>query len=126
MATTIENPFDVSYKGIRKPELITFKADGLVAADVGLAVNVTAEMTVSKAGDGETFIGILSEVFTDGYCSVRTGGVFEAAYSGSDPAYGQQLVTADADGKLKVAAGGIPVQVLSVDTVNKLIRFILP
>lgn len=122
----VQNPFGVSHKGIRKPELITFAHSGLVAADVGSPMKITGEMTVGKSADGEEFVGTLHEVADADFCTVRLGGVFECPYSGAAPAYGHELIAADGAGKVKVAAGGQTVIVLSKDTTAGVVRFILP
>jgi hypothetical protein len=44
------------------------------SAQVGLAVTLTADDTVSLAGDGEFVLGKLLLVESDGHCSVQIGG----------------------------------------------------
>lgn len=45
------------------------------AAQVGLAVTLESNSTVSLVGDGENVLGKLIKVESDGFCVVQTGGI---------------------------------------------------
>lgn len=75
----------VSYEGIGY-EALTYAHDDTIvysatqaygSAQVGLAVTLESNKTVSLVGDGEQVEGILVKVEDDGYCVVQTGGIME-------------------------------------------------
>jgi hypothetical protein len=100
----------VGYQGIR-PDTETYKHDGTIvfsdleengSAQVGLAVTLGTDDTVSLVGDGEFVLGKLILVESDGKCTVQIGGFMHLpAGTGATLTVGKQIV-----GDLLVAAEG--------------------
>lgn len=89
----------------------------------GTPVMVTDSGTVAAAGG--TFCGVALS-WRDGFAAVQLAGYVSLPYSGTKPAVGYQVLTADADGKVKAAASGSAgLQRLVVDADSANIGFIL-
>ncbi|MDI7157198.1 hypothetical protein QMM53_11680 [Leptospira santarosai] len=118
-----EDEIVVKADGIKDPFLVSFNYSDITEADVGKVVSITGEMNVSKTANGSKFDGTLESV--DGnVCLVRLDGVFLCPYSGAAPSFGQDTLVSDADGKVKKDAAGKSYLVLSVDTTNKIVKFL--
>jgi hypothetical protein len=87
---------------VLQPVIVTFKHSGLVAADAGKPVKITANDTVALCSNGDAFDGILATVETD-VCGVQISGDVTAEYSGSAPDLGACAILAAAAGKVKKA-----------------------
>ncbi|MBE8363450.1 MULTISPECIES: hypothetical protein [Leptospira] len=118
-----EDEIVVKADGIKEPHLASFNYSDITEADVGKVVSITGEMTVSKTANGSKFDGTLESV-EGTVCLVRLDGVFNCSYSGTAPSFGQDTLVADADGKVKKDASGKSYLVLSVDTTNKIVKFL--
>jgi hypothetical protein len=113
----------VGYQGIR-PDTETYKHDGTIvfsdleengSAQVGLAVTLGTDDTVTLVGDGEFVLGKLILVESDGKCTVQIGGFMHLpAGTGASLGIGEKIV-----GDLLVAAEGY-IQVVTVGTAAQL------
>ncbi|PJZ43667.1 hypothetical protein [Leptospira brenneri] len=119
-----DDPFEPGIVGVIPPTLVTLKQSTLTQADVGKALKVTANKTVGLAANNDVPFGQLSSV-ESGIAAVKVAGVLEFEYSGTAPTLGLITVQSDAAGKLKVAASGLSVRVISVDTSASKFTFIL-
>lgn len=119
-----DDPFDPGLVGVIPPTLITLKQSGFTQADVGKAVKVSANKTVALAANNDIPLGQLSSV-EPGIAAVKVAGMLEFEYSGTAPTLGLITVQSDAAGKLKVAATGLSVRVVSVDSSASKFTFIL-
>lgn len=89
----------------------------------GTPVMVTDTGTVSAANGA--FCGVALS-WRDGYAAVQLAGYVSLPYSDTKPSVGYQLLTADANGKVKTAAPGTAgMQRLVVDADNNNVGFIL-
>lgn len=93
----------VSFEGIGE-NVITFYNAGENAAEAGYPVKLSGNGEVSKAGDGEAFIGIARAADAD-FAAVQTAGYLKAAYSGTVPAVGGVRLIADGEGAVKADVG---------------------
>lgn len=121
----LTDPFDVGYRGVIEPKTIAVKHSGLTKGDVGKPAKISANMEIILCADGETPAGQIVSV-EDKIAALKVAGVFEYDYSGADPVLNFQNVQADGAGKVKaVVSGGNRVLVISVDSANKKVAFIL-
>ena len=117
-------------------------------ADTGLTANTLVKMSdnneVTACAEGDRFIGICTEVSADGYATVQLKGFSEMPYTGSDPVIGALRLVAGSDNEVSVDSGdtvsvtdtdeaaqtittytGMECLVVSVDTVNNTVGFIM-
>ena len=112
----------ISFKGYNTSTL-TFPAASSLAA--GMPVTVNSDGAAAPASAEQDFIGICTAI-REGWASVQTDGYVESVYSGDAPTLGMCALTTASGNKIAAAdEGGIPYKVLSVDTVNKTVGFIL-
>ncbi len=86
-------------------------------------VTITDNSTVSKCGDGDSFIGICLESDNEN-AVVQMSGHVKMTYSGAAPALGKNALVATADGTVKENAGGTPCTVISVNSTESTIEFL--
>ena len=92
----------------------------------GQVVKVCGNGTVDDCADGDGFCGVTMAVDGDGgACAVIMGGMVTVPYSGSDPALGWSALCADGTGGIKVDTAGQKHQVVDVDTISKMVTFVL-
>ena len=102
----------------------TFVCHGDVAE--GQIVKISGNGAVSICTDGDAFCGKAAVVGSDGAaCAVVMGGMATVSYSGSDPVLGWQGLSADGNGGVKADASGNKYLVADVDTIGKMITFVL-
>lgn len=88
---------------VLRPVIVTFKHSGLVAADKGKPVKITANDTVALCSDGDAIDGFLAVIESD-VCGVQISGDVTAEFSGTAPTLGACAILAAALGKVKKAA----------------------
>jgi hypothetical protein len=117
--------FNKSYRGIGRDLAITMVGAGIVRdQDEGKPAKVSGNDTLTLAGDGDPFIGVIGDIEPDLTTTLEPAGCFEHSYTGADPVVGVQKILCDAANGVKVdAVNGFPVTVLNVDTVNKIVIF---
>ncbi|NCB51056.1 MAG: hypothetical protein EOM54_04130 [Clostridia bacterium] len=93
----------VSFEGIGE-NVITFYNAEEDAAEAGYPVKMSGNGEVSKAAEGEVFIGV-ARAADDDFAAVQTAGYVKTAYSGTAPTVGDVCLVADGDGAVKVDAG---------------------
>lgn len=104
----------VSIKGYNTDAVTLIAADGL---QKGNLVKISENLTAAPCAAGNIPCGVC--LGTDGkYASIQLKGYAKAAYSGTAPALGMTIVTADGADKIKTAATGRSVMVVSVDTAS--------
>lgn len=111
----------ISLKGFME-QTVTLLADESV--ENGAFVGMVDNEKVSKAADGEKFIGIVASC-SNGAAAVTVKGYMEATYSGTAPALGFAKLVADANGGVKSSEDGRDVIVITVDAENSKIGFIM-
>ncbi|EKO53328.1 hypothetical protein LEP1GSC132_0274 [Leptospira kirschneri str. 200803703] len=122
----LDEPFEVGYRGIVEPVTITVKHQTLTKADEGKPAKFTANMEVSLCVDGDSPAGQIVVVDEKGkILGLKVFGIFEYDYSGTNPAPGFLNIQADNAGKIKTAASGTRVLVISVDTGAKKLACII-
>lgn len=111
----------VSFNGFNEKAL-TFKTES--AVETGYPVMMSGSDTVAACESGDVFCGVA--VHSEGkYVSVQLAGAVTMSYSGTAPEAGYETLTAGADGSVTAASGGREYLVLSVDTVNKKVTFVI-
>lgn len=116
---------DVKYDGIGA-QFVTYKHDDTIvfaatstngSAQVGLAVSLEDDETVTLAGDGEAIEGKLIQVEPDGYCVVQVHGYM--TLPGGDSATltnGAKIVgdlsATSAEGYIRAAASGTAAELI--------------
>lgn len=104
----------VSLKGYNQNGVTLIAADGLKKGDL---VKISANSTAAPCASGNIPCGIC--INTDGkYACVQLGGYAKVKYSGTAPALGNAVVTADGNGGVKTATTGMSVLVVSVNTAD--------
>lgn len=122
----LEEAFEVGTRGIVEPVTITVKHQDLTKNAIGKPAKFSANMEVVLCADGDSPVGQIVTVDEKGkILGLKTFGVFEYEYSGSNPTLGFVNIQADGTGKIKTAATGTRVLVISVDTGAKKIACIL-
>ena len=102
----------------------TFACSGEVAE--GQVVKICGNSAVSACTDGDAFCGKAAVVGSDGAaCAVVLGGMASMHYSGTAPALGWSGLAADANGGVKADESGNKYLVVDVDTIGKMITFVL-
>jgi len=109
-------------------ETFTFKNDGTVVAEESV-VTITANDTVGLGSAENPVFGKVWRIEDRGNTMVQYSGIIVAKYSGAAPTAGsgKELVV-DGAGAVKVpatAGTGTPVDILSVDTANTAVVFVL-
>ncbi|MDI7213785.1 hypothetical protein [Leptospira santarosai] len=116
----LDEAFDVGYRGIIEPKTITVKHQSLTKADEGKPVKISANMEVVLCADGDSPVGqIVSVDEKKKVLGLQVSGVFEYAYSGSDPVPGFLNIQGDGAGKIKSVSSGTRVLAISVNTGSK-------
>ena len=104
----------VSLKGYNQNGVTLIAADGLKKGDL---VKISANSTAAPCASGNIPCGIC--INTDGkYACVQLGGYAKVKSSGTAPALGNAVVTADGNGGVKTATTGMSVLVVSVNTAD--------
>ena len=102
----------VSIKGYKINAVTLAAARGLKKGDF---VKISANNTVAACASGNEPCGLC--LGTDGYYAcVQLEGYMKVKYTGTAPALGSAVITADGNGGIKTAASGKTVLVVSVDT----------
>lgn len=113
---------NISYRGFNSSAL-TFESDAEFKK--GDPVAISAAGACSPAEEDDLFIGICVSV-RGNLITVQMEGYVEVPYSGTAPECGWGLLCADGDGGVAVSEGTAAVyRIISVDTVNKTVGFIL-
>ncbi|MBR3148965.1 MAG: hypothetical protein IKF64_02255 [Eubacterium sp.] len=113
----------ISYKGYNAGTL-TFKAG--TGLQVGYPVKINSDGEAVPASNNDDFIGVCTAV-RDIWASVQTDGYIEMPYSGTLSAASYSTLVSDADHKVKAnsEAGARVYKLISLDTTNKTVGFIL-
>ncbi len=116
----------VSFEGIGERTVTFFNKDtGGAAAGEPVCMRETA--TVGKAAAGEKFFGVATAV-SQGCAAVQTEGFVRMKYSGTAPAVGYALLTADGNGGVKAPGTGDKAGeflVVEIDSSNMLLGLML-
>ncbi|MCR5485062.1 MAG: hypothetical protein K6F09_05665 [Clostridiales bacterium] len=112
----------VSFNGFNE-SLLTFNAASGFTAE-GVPVKMSADNTVNSCADGDDFCGI-SENVRNGYAAVSLSGAATLPYTGQAPVAGYACLVANGAGGVKTASSGISRLILSVDTVNSKVTFLV-
>lgn len=128
---------NISFEGIGEV-IATFLAEEDSEVKPGDVVCLTGNDQVGLGEAGDIPCGVAATVSKDGCVGVQIGGLAEVSYSGSAPAVGWNMLAANGEGGVSVAApavaalaesgkdestaataaGGVNFLVVSVDTVN--------
>lgn len=111
----------ISLKGFME-QTVTLLADESV--ENGALVSMIENNKVTKAADGDSFIGVAASC-SGSAAAVTVKGYMEATYSGTAPALGFAKLVADANGGVKSSSEGRDVIVITVDAENSKIGFIM-
>ena len=111
----------ISLKGFME-QTVTVLADESV--ENGALVSMIENNKVTKAADGDSFIGVVASC-SDSAAAITVKGYTEATYSGTAPALGFAKLVADANGGVKSSEDGRDVIVITVDAENSKIGFIM-
>ncbi len=84
----------------------------------GQVVKMSADHTVAACASGDPFCGV-ADIVRNGICGVQMHGMAKVVYSGSTPAIGNAVLTADGKGGVCTASAGQTYLVVAVDTTNK-------
>lgn len=104
----------VSIKGYKANAVTLIAAQGLAKGDL---VKISANNTAAACAAGNVPCGLC--LSTDGsYACVQLEGYMKIKYTGTAPALGNAIITADGNGGIKTAATGKNVLVVSVDTAS--------
>lgn len=111
----------ISLKGFME-QTVTLLADESV--ENGALVSMIENNKVTKAADGDSFIGVAASC-SDSAAAITVKGYTEATYSGTAPSLGFAKLVADANGGVKSSEDGRDVIVITVDAENSKIGFIM-
>lgn len=115
----------VSFEGVNE-QVLSFKSASVTdGALVGKPVKMSASLTVAGCSANDVFVGfgIHDE---DGFAEVMTHGFVKCAYTGDTaPAVGFATLVCSSATAVKTASTGRQVLVLTVDTTNKIVSFIM-
>ena len=104
-------------------KVLTFECDTEINA--GTPVKISANGKVAACAAGDRFIGIALGS-RGGYASVMVGGFITLPYTSTAPATNYAKLVADGNGGVKVdATNGTEAVVISVDTTEKTVGFIM-
>lgn len=114
----------ISFKGYGE-NVLTFNSK---ASKIGVPVRIDEDREVREASAENDFIGVTSSI--DGkMAGVIMDGYVELPYTGNKPTYSYCYLVANGSGGVKMPASGTTsnhiVRVLTVDTENKIVGFIL-
>ena len=115
----------VSFEGVNEQVLSFKSASTTDGALVGKPVKMSANLTVAGCSANDVFVGfgIHDE---DGFAEVMTHGFVKCAYTGDTaPAVGYGILACASASAVKPASAGNRVLILSVDTTNKIVGFIM-
>lgn len=113
----------VSFEGIGE-SAATFYNSSANGATAGVPVKMSGNGEISKCADGDRFFGITLSC-EEGFAAVQYSGYVQLVYSGTAPTAGFGKLAADGAGGVKAAANGGEFLVVDVDTVNKIVGFML-
>ncbi|EMJ94832.1 hypothetical protein [Leptospira alstonii] len=117
---SLDNAFEVGFRGIIDPVTITVKHQNLTKDAIGKPAKFSANMEVSLCADGDSPAGQIASVDEkEKTLGLKVFGVFEYEYSGTDATPGYLNIQGDGAGKIKSASSGTRVLVISVDTGTK-------
>ncbi len=113
----------ISFKGYEN-SVLTFRGNSSIPE--GVPVSLNNDGSLKQAGSGDEIIGVLSKNH-GGMCAVQVKGYVELPYLASAaPSCGVCRLCANGDGSVKTKADGlVAYKVLKVDTVKKIVGFIL-
>lgn len=111
----------MDFKGFGE-NVLTFKCDS--AVKVGDTVKMKSSGTVTSAADSDNFSGICLNV-RGGYAAVQMSGYSNMKYSGTAPTVGYSKLASAGTGAVKTSTTGREYLVISVDTTNSTVGFIL-
>lgn len=115
----------VSFEGVNE-QVLSFKSASVTdGALVGKPVKMSANLTVAGCSANDVFVGfgIHDE---DGFADVQTHGYVECAYTGDTaPAVGYGILVCASASAVAAAEAGREVLIVSVDTTNKIVGFIM-
>lgn len=114
---------NISYRGFNSSAL-TFKSEAEFAKGDPVTINIQGRCVASTNGDA--FVGICVSVRGE-LITTQMEGYVEVSYSGSAPGYGWTRLCADGNGGVKSTDDATRpfFRVISVDTKNKTVGFIL-
>ena len=110
----------VSFEGIGET-VVTLHSAGNTA---GMCVKLSANKTAAACAAGERIAG-LSLADKGGFACVQLGGAVTVPYTGTAPAVGFAILTADGNGGVKTAETGDSYVVVDKDTTAKTLTIIL-
>lgn len=102
--------------------VLTFKCSNTTHA--GDAVKMESSGKITATSDGNTFIGICTNVRND-YAGVQLNGYVEMKYSGTAPTLGYSKLVAAGPNTVKTASAGRDYLVINIDTASSTVGFIL-
>lgn len=111
----------ISFEGFHAHS-VTFYQQEMTAP--GAPVVMAENDTVTGAADGGKFCGVCQSLRGD-YAGVQLSGAVTLPYSGTAPAVGYGKLTADGNGGVKTNANGREYLILTVDTADKTVTFLL-
>lgn len=96
-----------SHKGLYFGDVVPFVQSTLTGGtDEGIPVKVTANKTVGKCSDGDTFHAFVASI-GEGVCTGQLSGFIEIEYSGhQNPVVGREYLCADGAGKVRCGDTG--------------------
>ena len=109
----------VSFHGIGQV-CATFLGDGTE----GQVVKMSGKGTVAACSAGESFCGV-ALCAKDDACAVQVAGFVTVPYSGTEPAPGYAVLTADGSGGVKIVESGREYLVADADTTAKTVTILL-
>lgn len=113
----------ISINGFNKSILTFNAASGFETS--GVPVKISANNTVSACSKDDSFCGV-SQSFVNGCVAVQVSGAVTIGYSGTAPTVGYNMLAADGEGKVLVAAsGGREYLVVDVKTASSAATFLL-
>ncbi len=113
----------ISFNGFNESLLTLNAASGFTSA--GVPVKLSANGTVNACDEDDSFIGVSKSV-SNGLACVQMTGAVTIGYSGTAPAAGFNMLAADGDGNVCVAAtGGREYLVVDVIAASSLVTIIL-
>ena len=89
----------------------------------GTPVKMSASDTVAPCSNGDAFCGVVN-ISSGSYASVQLSGAVTAKYTGTAPSAGYTKLVSGATG-VKTGENGREYLVVSVDTVNSTVTFLL-
>jgi hypothetical protein len=110
----------VSFEGVGE-QVLSFYNNG---SEDGQPVGMSDSCTVTACSDGDKFIGVCIR-HTESHATVKTSGYVELGCSGQLPAVGFAYLAADGNGGVKTVSGGREYLVISVDSENSRIGFMM-